>query len=284
MPLRLTVRENAYHFLEQSLRHVDTADTDEVGLKFAVILAAQGIELLLKARLEMEHPLLVLSDLDKPKQRTTVSVDAAVVRLKRSGVAIDAADEERIARARRLRNEFMHYEVNATAEQMMTTHADLFEFAHVFHLDAFGSELHDQLNPDVWVSEAITMERFTRAMVRYQGSTMVAWFPSQLVDAQFVRDVEIEGSLFDRVPYGNEGLPLPKPHPPCNDCGAIEGQLHHFGCDLESCPRCGQQLISCDCDSEPVWTPVINGVRAPSVRKNRSTRFDSETNEDQPAP
>lgn len=33
----------------------------------------------------------------------------------------------------------------------------------------------------------------------------------------------------------------------CGDCGAKEGQLHRLGCDMEKCPFCGNQLISCDC-------------------------------------
>lgn len=33
----------------------------------------------------------------------------------------------------------------------------------------------------------------------------------------------------------------------CHDCGTIEGHLHERGCDMERCPFCGTQLISCGC-------------------------------------
>jgi len=33
----------------------------------------------------------------------------------------------------------------------------------------------------------------------------------------------------------------------CHDCGAREGEYHQPGCDMETCPFCCGQLISCDC-------------------------------------
>ncbi len=33
----------------------------------------------------------------------------------------------------------------------------------------------------------------------------------------------------------------------CGDCRASSGGYHHLGCDMERCPRCRRQLISCGC-------------------------------------
>lgn len=33
----------------------------------------------------------------------------------------------------------------------------------------------------------------------------------------------------------------------CRDCGIEEGGIHKYGCDMESCPFCGEQLIGCLC-------------------------------------
>lgn len=34
----------------------------------------------------------------------------------------------------------------------------------------------------------------------------------------------------------------------CHDCGAVEGNIHHFGCDLELCPIHRTPLMQCACD------------------------------------
>lgn len=34
----------------------------------------------------------------------------------------------------------------------------------------------------------------------------------------------------------------------CGDCGREEGENHLDCCDIERCPKCSGQLLSCDCN------------------------------------
>lgn len=67
---------------------------------------------------------------------------------------------------------------------------------------------------------------------------------------------KLHGKFYRRIKYGNEkpedeiyGILDLEEHAkhPCHDCAAIKDQYHCYGCDVEQCPRCRGQFISCNC-------------------------------------
>ena len=56
-------------------------------------------------------------------------------------------------------------------------------------------------------------------------------------------------NIFERILAGSERDLWPKmgDNDICHDCNAKRGQYHHLGCDMERCPMCKRQLLSCGC-------------------------------------
>ena len=55
-----------------------------------------------------------------------------------------------------------------------------------------------------------------------------------------------DGKALQAVLYDPKKLHLPNWFR-CPDCNIVPGGKHHSNCDQEHCPKCGGQLISCDC-------------------------------------
>lgn len=57
----------------------------------------------------------------------------------------------------------------------------------------------------------------------------------------------IDGRLYDPIKVGDLGdWDEGNPDAVCGDCGAKFGEQHKAGCDIERCPVCGLQLITCE--------------------------------------
>jgi len=92
----------------------------------------------------------------------------------------------------------------------------------------------------------------TNVRVMFRGQGVHPDWPELLRQAQLQTTVSIGGQVFPRLRYGSEGKGWCSAAKPCHDCAAIKGEFHGPGCDMERCPACGGQAISCGClDEEP---------------------------------
>jgi hypothetical protein len=63
--------------------------------------------------------------------------------------------------------------------------------------------------------------------------------------------IDIDGAPYRPVPFGDARESHGVHALRCGDCGVRHGGFHHPGCDMEECPRCARQLLSCDCLDDP---------------------------------
>ena len=91
--------------------------------------------------------------------------------------------------------------------------------------------------------------------VEYNGVMVASFWPKEIEKAQH-KPVCLVTVPFDRIRYCDEKRFGKKQNPkeigPCHDCAALPGQYHVPSCDMEECPNCGKQSISCGCHWEPI--------------------------------
>lgn len=56
-------------------------------------------------------------------------------------------------------------------------------------------------------------------------------------------------AVFERLRFGDEPDFAELGTQQCHDCGAEPGNLHTTLCDMEVCPACWGQFLSCGCES-----------------------------------
>ncbi|MBR1403067.1 MAG: hypothetical protein IJ558_02705 [Treponema sp.] len=244
---KITLQENAYLFLNESLTNVKYSKKNQRYWIFAIIHIVQSLELFCKYILYKQNLVFIYDDIDKCKN--TVTFEQAIDRIKKfANVEIDDKEEVNLIRAYKLRNEITHFEYGFNNMHFSKRYKELFEFITYFHNKHVGDELHNHIYQELYEIEAEVISEFKEKNIEYQGSLMCVQNPVDIITAQKKNGIIYKGTVYERIPFGRETktnwASITKY---CGDCCVLIGQYHTEGCDIEECPICHKQFLTCDC-------------------------------------
>lgn len=269
MKIALNLLENSHDYLQESVRYFVIADefgtheeksssySNKIKWKMAYVTLVQAFELLVKELLKSIAPILIYDDIDKPinNNSKTVSGTKGVDRLYNCEVKIMSKDmvgfvKECIAK----RNAFIHYDVGIDSTIIKPSYCKLFELYVRIHKELLPdkAEFENMLKVQCHFYENIL--QFAKGYVIFRNEEML---PANY--KEFLKDIALNkyhgiftdesGQEFNRIPYGNEpGYNSENMRTYCPDCTAAMGEYHYEHCDIEICPKCGGQLLSCNCN------------------------------------
>lgn len=119
--------------------HASDLDQHDRRYKYALLHLSDGIELLLKCRLQSEHWSLVVADIDKTTYESfsigdfkSVAWQEIIWRLEQSGAGLGKDDKSLLEHLRKLRNRIQHFNVHIDPNEVNSTLAYGLNFATRF--------------------------------------------------------------------------------------------------------------------------------------------------------
>ena len=81
--------------------------------------------------------------------------------------------------------------------------------------------------------------------------------------------------MYERVPFGEESNYCESEEYYCSHCEVSPGEFHEEDCDGEQCPKCGEQLITCECQGEIVSDEMLRAeAEKNKAETGKNRKFD----------
>ena len=231
--LKMNLIENAFDYLLSAEKYAN--DRSVGSRKYGILHLVNGIELLLKARLQKEHWSILFSDIDRAsadKFNTGdfVSVDfgTAINRLEEiCGVKIDANDREKLGQLRILRNRIQHFAFSLEQKTLLS----LLGYGFSFSIRFARSELESLLDKNSKES----LQNISVALSRFEE-----FYKNRIAD--ITPELRIAKTLRGCPHCWAEALVLGNGSPKCLFCGysdTPDNVLEEVGTEaVDLCPSC----------------------------------------------
>jgi HEPN domain-containing protein len=265
--ITLNLLENSIDYFNQSLHNVIEAQkaNELIFWKYANLHVIQAIELILKEKLRLTSEILIYEDIDKFRETNnkTVNFSSSIERLKYIlGKNFIKLDSGRLLQAMNYRNCSLHYNFKMEFPKAYEDYCNFFGFYCDFYnryiKRHYKKELYEKINKEYLKEYQIESINFKEKIVVYNNVLMPIYLKIEIENQQRIEYFMDEKAVkYKRIPYGdeikyfefnkNDEYYFTYANKPCHDCFVSRGQFHLDGCDVEICPKCKSQLLSCGC-------------------------------------
>ena len=172
---QLSLLANGLDFILGAAERAEIGDPRD--LKYAMLNLVDGVELLVKARLEQEHWTLLFDQVDKASQEKLRSGDFKSVEFEQAyrrlrdiaGVEIDTPVWKHLNDLRTIRNRTRHYNIDFELDQVRSLLAECLNFCHFFCNEQFphlaDNSQEKQLLAQIW-EHLVQNKEFVDARMR----------------------------------------------------------------------------------------------------------------------
>lgn len=269
MEINRNLQSSSIDYFEQSLELAHLADEygthryeksnlkNKLKWKLAIICITQAIEILCKYVLEGINPKLVFKNIDCDEKtfNETISIGVAYLRIKNFTDFLSTDIEDNLIRkTSQLRNKFIHYDVTIQTEYIKDVFCRLTKlyvrlyseliapFPFEYEKDSrYMNFIHFADNLVIFRGEEVNrdfLEEFKSEIVESSKHEYYTNNDNKYKRIRFGEEIELLGLSKNDSIYGWEY---------CDDCSAKQGEFHLPHCDLEVCPKCKGQRLSCGC-------------------------------------